>query len=350
MENQKKPIIDIPQILATLWKKKMLFVKVWGIVIVVSALWIFPQPRYYKAEISLAPESAGTEIGGGLASIASSFGFNLGGLAGSDAFYPTLYPELFSSPRFLTSLWTIQVETLDGQTKCDYYTYLKNQRKNPYSVPFRALKRWIHSLFTKKPTGSNANVADKSFQLSEDDYGLMTVMQDKITCKNDKKTDVTLISVEAQDPLVCALMADSVCARLQDFLIQYRTSKARLDLTYYQSLSDSALVEYEAAAKAYSDFCDKNKNIIRQADMTRKEKLQMEMSMRQTTYQAYQVQVQAMRSKVQERTPAFTTLKSATVPVKPAGPKRVIFIIAMLFLSTVVTGVVVCRKLLPQEI
>ena len=350
MENKKKPLIDIPLILSLLWNKKMLFVKVWGIVIVVSALWIFPQPRYYTAEVSLAPESTGTEIGGGLASIASSFGFNLGSMAGGDAFYPTLYPELFSSPKFLVSLWNIQVETIDGETKCDYYTYLKNQRNNPYTVPFRALKRWIKSLTPKKKPAGNTPVADKSFQLSEDDYGLMITMQEKITCKNDKKTDVTLISVEAQDPLVCAQMADSVSARLQNFLIQYRTSKARMDLTYYQTLSDSAYAEYLAAAKAYSNFCDANKNIIRQADMTRKEQLQMEMSMRQTTYQAYQAQVQLMHSKVQERTPAFTTLKSATVPVKPAGPKRVIFILAMLFLSTVITGVFVCRKLLPEEV
>jgi hypothetical protein len=30
----------------------------------------------------------------------------------------------------------------------------------------------------------------------------------------------------------------------------------------------------------------------------------------------------------------FTTLTNATVPVKPAGPKRMIFVAAMLFLAT----------------
>ena len=347
-KENKKPIIDLREIIASLWKKKWLFVKVWCIVLVLSALWIFPQPRYYTAEVSLAPETAGTEVSGGLAGIAAQFGFNLGG-SGNDAFYPMLYPELFSSPAFLVSLWDIQVQTIDGEMSCDYYTYVKSQRKNPYVVPFKKLSRWIKGLFvTKKPGRGDAPV--NPFQLSEDDYGLMISMQDYIVCKNDKKTDVTTISVEAQDPLVCALMADSVSARLQNFLTDYRTSKARLDLAYYQSLSDSALVEYEASAKRFSDFCDANKNIFRQTDITRKEQLQNDVSMKQATYQAYQAQVQAMKSKVQERTPAFTVLKTATVPVKPAGPKRVIFMLAMLFLSTVATGVFVCRKMLPEEI
>ncbi|MCR5362905.1 MAG: chain-length determining protein [Bacteroidales bacterium] len=347
-KEKKKPVIDVREIIASLWKKKWLFVKVWCIVLVLSALWIFPQPRYYTAEVSLAPETAGTEVGGGLAGIAAQFGFNLGG-SGNDAFYPVLYPELFSSPAFLVSLWDIQVETLDGETKCDYYTYLKNQKKNPYTVPFKAVKRWVRSLFvTKKQTGTG--VGASAFQLSEDDYGLMMTMQEKIICKNDKKTDVTTIVVEAQDPLVCALMADSVRSRLQKFLIDYRTSKARLDLAYYQALSDSAFTEYQISMKLYNEYCDTHKNIIQQSSQSQKDVLASDLEMKKTTYQAYQAQVQAMRSKVQEKTPAFTTLKSATVPVKPDGPKRVIFILAMLFLSTIVTGVCVCKKMLPAEI
>ena len=46
-------------------------------------------------------------------------------------------------------------------------------------------------------------------------------------------------------------------------------------------------------------------------------------------------QLQACKAKVQERTPAFTILQSASVPNKPAGPKRMIFVAAMLVLATI---------------
>jgi len=36
---------------------------------------------------------------------------------------------------------------------------------------------------------------------------------------------------------------------------------------------------------------------------------------------------------VQERTPAFTLLKGASVPIKPSGPKRMIFVIGMVILA-----------------
>ena len=57
-------------------------------------------------------------------------------------------------------------------------------------------------------------------------------------------------------------------------------------------------------------------------------------------------QLEAMKAKLQERTPAFTTLKSATVPIKPAGPKRMIFVAGMLILGTIVTSLWLVRDII----
>ncbi len=342
----EKEVVDLGKVFRVLWRKRKRFYIVVPIVMLISALYIFVQPRYYTAEVSLAPETTLADAGGGLASIASSFGFNLGNMASSDAIYPTLYPDLFESPEFLVSLLDIQVRTLDGEVECDYYTYLKkHQKKNPYTMPIRMAKRWIKKMFKpKKRALSTTQSGLNAFMMSEEDFGLVSGMQDKIVCTNDKRTDVTTIRVEAQDALVCALLADSICSRLQNFIIQYRTSKARLDLAYYKQLSDSAQSEYLAASTRYSAYCDANMGSTRQATLTRKEQLENEMNMKYTAFQAYHTQMQAMKSKVQEKTPAFTMLKSATVPVKPAGPKRVLFVLAMGFLSAMVTGMWLARK------
>jgi LPS O-antigen subunit length determinant protein (WzzB/FepE family) len=61
-------------------------------------------------------------------------------------------------------------------------------------------------------------------------------------------------------------------------------------------------------------------------------------------------QLQASKAKLQERMPAFTILQGASVPVKPSGPKRMVFVAAMLFLATVITSLVVCRKHFPEFI
>lgn len=92
-----------------------------------SVLWIMPQPRYYSCSVSLAPETGGDNMGG-INSIASSFGLNLG-IQGNDAIHPLLYPELMESPDFLVELFPIQIKTINDSIHCDYATYLRKYQK-----------------------------------------------------------------------------------------------------------------------------------------------------------------------------------------------------------------------------
>ena len=52
----------------------------------------------------------------------------------------------------------------------------------------------------------------------------------------------------------------------------------------------------------------------------------------------------AAEAKVQEDTPAFTTLQSATVPVLKAGPKRAMMCLVFLFLAFMATTAWVLYK------
>ena len=62
------------------------------------------------------------------------------------------------------------------------------------------------------------------------------------------------------------------------------------------------------------------------------------MQLRYNAYTAHSTQLQAARAKLREETPAFTQIQSATVPIKPSAPKRMIFCgIFLLFTFIVVT-------------
>lgn len=339
--NNNPEVIDLREVIKKLWSKKKLFVKVLSIVFVLSCLWIFPQPRVYTTEVSLAPESSTAIEGGALSSLASSFGVNIGGMASNDAFYPLLYPDVISSSNFIVSLFDIKVRNADGDIDTDYYTYLtKYQKKNVYTEPLRWIKKQIKSLMPQddefsldsKDNGVNA------FCLSEEQNAVVEQIRSAITCDVDIKTEVITISVEDQDKLICACMADSVRARLQDFIIDYRTKKARHDLEYYQGLADKAKAKYETSAKAYADYCDTHSNVILQAYIVERDALENEMQINYSAYQAFLTQLQAAQAKVQERTPSFTILQCATVPLKPAKPKRILFVLGMMFLSCIITS------------
>ena len=345
-EKKERDAIDLGLIVKTLYEKRKKFFIMWPIVAVLSILWIIPQPRYYDCSVSLAPESNGEDVVGGIASMASSFGINLGG-NGSDAIYPLLYPDLLGSNNFIVSLFDIRVKTDDGTVDTDYYTYLtKHQKKNWLKEPFNKAKNAIVNLFSdkKKPYGDRKKI--DAFRLSERDYNLVEKVKTNISCDVDKKTDVVTLTVRDQDCLVSAILADSVKQRLQDFIIEYRTSKARLDLVHYEDLVLQARKEYNASIATYSAYCDANQDILLQTSISERDKLEADMQLKYNTYTALCTQLEATKAKLQERTPAFTTLKTATVPIKPAGPKRMIFVAGMLFFSTFVMALWLSRKVL----
>ena len=121
--------IDIVSLIKKLWARKKTFFIVWAVTFGLSLLWILPQPRYYRCNVSLAPEAYGDNVGG-ISSLASNFGLNLGG-QGTDAIYPQLYPELMQSPEFVVGLFSIRVKTYKDSIDTDYATYLRRyQKKN----------------------------------------------------------------------------------------------------------------------------------------------------------------------------------------------------------------------------
>ena len=344
--NSQQPIIDLSKIARTLWDKRRTFVKVWIVTFILSCIWIFPQPRFYTCTVKLAPEMSGEQSIGGFSSIASSFGINVGGATGQDAIYPELYPDLFENPEFIVGLYDIQVTTKDGDISTDYFTYMKNhQKKNMLTWPYYYVMGRIKALFTKEdktPRATGAKGIDP-FMMNRKDYDLMLSIMGHLSCTTDKKTDVISINVKDQDPLVCAIMADSVKQHLQKFIIQYRTSKAKEDVEHFQQMRDSAEIEYNIAMERNSHFCDSHKDVILQSYQSKQNKLETDLSLKQNSLTAMETQLQSSKLKLQEKTPSFTTLKSATVPVKPAGPKRMVFVIGMLFLSTFATALWLCK-------
>lgn len=347
--NSQHRIIDLEQIFRILWSRKSLFIKVWIWVFILSCIWVLPQPRYYTSEVKLAPEMNGEDVGGSLSSLASSFGFNIGGLTGQDAIYPELYPDLFESPEFVVGLYGIKITTKDGSLTTTYFDYMKNhQEKNYLTYPYYWLRLKLKSFFEKPddvPQGQGAGDIS-AFRMNKKDFKLMQMVMTCISCAVDKKNSVITISVMDQDPLVSAMMADSVKTHLQDFIIRYRTSKTAEDVVHYENMRNNAEREYDKAMDAYSRFCDAHKNTILQSYQSERDKLENDLTLKQNALTAMETQLQATKVKLQQKTPAFTTLKSAVVPIKPAGPKRMLFVAAMLILSTFVTSVVVCRKYL----
>ena len=345
-ENKNKTnnpeIIDLRVVFRKIWDKRRLFLfKVWPITFVVSCIYILGLPRYYTSDAKLAPELNNAISGGTLGSIASSFGLDLSNMQTNDAITPFLYPDLMEDNGFVTGLFNIKVVSQDGEINTTYIDYLrKYQERSLWSYPMK----WIKSLLPKPESAGGSSSGFNPYHLSKDDNDMVEAIRSNIQFSIDKQTGVISISTKAQDALICKTLADSVSVHLQDFITAYRTNKARIDYEYYKELAFKAKQDYEKIRRQYASMADASTNVKLRSVEMKMEDLENDMQLKYNAFTTINTQMEAAKAKVQERTPAFTLLKGAFVPVKPAGPKRMIFVLGMLIFVSFATACWIARK------
>ena len=333
---EEESSIDFGKIFKDLLRHKRLYFIVLPVAFVLAAIYSLSLPNYYNCQVTLAPElGSGARSGGSLAGLASSFGINLGSAqAGADAISPMLYPDLMNSVDFKTSLFPVKV-TIEGDKDkgekdrtMTYYDYLAKNQKAPW---WSSAKKAFFGLF-----GAKKEIKDDpvdNFRLTKDQAVIAEVIKKNVVCNVDKKTNVITINVTDQDPVICATMADTVKTRLQKFITDYRTSKVRVDLEFNEKLYAETKARYDKARQRYAQFSDANQDIILESVRQRQTELENDMQLQYNAYTQVAAQLMAAKAKVQQETPAFTTLQSATVPVKKSGPKRAQLCLIFLFLA-----------------
>lgn len=333
---EEESSIDFGKIFKDLLKHKMLYAKVLPVAFVLAAIYALSQPNFYSCTVTLAPElGSSAKSGSSLAGLASSFGINLGSTStGADAINPMLYPDLMNSVDFKTSLFHVPVtiegdkEKGDSDSTMTYYDYLSNAQKTPW---WSSAMKAVFSIFGSKDKEANEKV--DPFRLTKEQADIVKAIDKNVVCDVDKKTMVITINVTDQNPVIAAKMADTVKTRLQNFITDYRTSKSRVDLEYNKKIYAETKARYEKARQLYAEFMDHNRDIILQTVRQKQTDLENEMQLQYNAYQQVAAQLLAAEAKVQEETPAFTTLQSATVPVKKSGPKRAQMCLIFVFLA-----------------
>lgn len=349
MEDNKKnlKVLDLRIVCSRIWTNRKLYYKILPVVFVLSCAYILCIPRTYTSSLSLAPElNSSSGLSGTLGSLASSFGFDLGNMETTDAINPMLYPDLMSDNGFVVSLFNIKVATADGAVKCSYYDYLTKHEDQPWwTKSIGAIK----ALFEDKDKALPSKGKNNPYMLNKKTNGVAETIRKEVSISVDKKTAVITISTVSQDPLICKTLADSVKERLQVFITNYRTSKARVDEQYYKNLVAEAKHEYEKSRQLYGTYADANTDVVLTSMRAKQEDLENEMQLKYNTYSTMMTQYQAAKAKVQERTPAFTVVMGAAMPIKPSGPKRMLFVIGMTVFAFFVLSIYSLRDFIIKE-
>lgn len=324
--------IDWMDILHRIYAIRKTLYKAAGVGVVLGIIIALSIPKQYTVTVTLSPEMGGDKASGGLASLASSF-LGGGSNSGSDALNVTLAPDIVASTPFILELFKTRVQTLDGELDTTLVTYLDEQR-TPWwgyikAAPGMAIGA-IKSLFTEKIDSATTL---NPFQLTEKEAAKVKGLRQSILAEVDKKTAMTTITVTLQDPKVTAIVADSVVAKLQQYIIDYRIKKAKEDCAYLEELYHERQQEYYDAQSKYAHYFDSNRNIAFQSVRAEQERLQNDMNLAYQVYSQVAQQLQVARAKIQEEKPVFAVVEPATVPLEPSGTSRKIILIGIVLFS-----------------
>lgn len=331
--------IDLLELAQKLWAQRRSIIK-WGAIGLVAGIIIaFSIPKEYTTTVKLAPEA--TQGGGGsgnLGALAALAGVNMGANQGKDAVIPQFYPDIVSSIPFSLELFDVNVTEKDG-TETTVEDYVTNDLSSPWwsflmSLPGKAIGG-VMSVFKSDDKEGNGDGKPNSFQLTKEQNGVVTALGARVSVDVDTKTSVISISVTMQDPLVSAMLADTVAERLKEYVTDYRTNKARADMEYAQKLNDEARDDYYQAQQRYANYMDKNQGVILRSMKNEEERLQNEMQLAYNLYNTTAQQLQMAKAKVQEITPVYAVLQPATVPLVPSKPSKMLILVGCVFLAVV---------------
>lgn len=339
LREEEEMEIDLMEYVRKLWDVRKLLFKVAGIAAIVGIIIAFTTPKQYTVNVTLAPELGNSRRSGSLANIASMLGMsNMTMGTDADALGVLLYPDVISSTPFIIDLLDTPVKTMNEEmSDTTLVGYLKNGRKNSLigtvmSLPGKTIGGII-SLFKNKEETDSTRIPYNPFQLTREESSIVNGLRKMILSNVDKKTGVTSISVTMQDPLVAAIITDTLLQKLKEHIIGYRVAKAQEDCKYYEKLCKESQDNYNKAQEAYANYIDANKNVILESYRVEQQRLQNEVSLTYNLYNQMAQQQQLALAKVQEAKPMFAVVEPPTVPLQPSGTSRKMILVGIVFLA-----------------
>ena len=329
--------IDLMDLLRKVIGIRKKIYKAAGIGLIIGVIVAISIPKQYTVEVTLSPEM-GNNKGGGLSGLAASFlgsGVSMGD--GTDALNASLSADIVSSTPFLLELSNMKVP-VSGSEEISLSSYL-DEESSPwwsYVIGFPGMViGGVKSLFIEDEDESifSDKASQGTIELSKKESQKIESLKKKIVASVDKKTSMTSVTATSQDSKVAAVVADSVVKKLQEYIIDYRTSKSKEDCLYLEKLFKERQQEYYEAQRKYADYMDSHDNIILQSVRTEQERLQNDMSLAYQVYSQVAGQLQVARAKVQEEKPVFAVVEPAVVPLYPSGTSRKVYVLVFVFLS-----------------
>jgi len=309
--------IDLRDLLKQLWSRRLYILKATAIAMIAGLVVAFSIPREYICTVKMAPEGVKSSITGNMSNLAAIARSNIG-MSNVDGIDQTLYPDVMQSMPFIAELIKIQLNGKGLDPKNTLYNYLDKKIRQPW---WRSVLALPFKLVNIIRYGNNRGVDKEinTYNLTRKQDKIFEILKKRISISIDRKTGIIKASVTMQNPVTAAVVADSLVTKLERFVIDYRTNKAKQDFEFASRMFAESRDKYYRAQRDYASFVDANRNVILESVRIEGDRLKNELALAYNVYSTLAQKVETSRMKVQEQTPCVTIIEPASVPVRKSS-------------------------------
>ncbi|WP_157963270.1 GNVR domain-containing protein [Algoriphagus litoralis] len=263
-------------------------------------------------------------------------GLNLGSINSGDqsSLSPQLYQEIVYSYPFLWKLSRQEVEL--GGKKIRLGEYVEENRRPSMTSLVKKYTIGLPSLFSQNqaaPIDLETEIPDSLIFSRRELVPLFNEYRKIISLENDPKTGVITLQTETLSPEISAQVAVYVYNILSEYVIEFKTEKAKHNVEFIESQFQKAQNKFVETQNKLSSFRDRNQNLNFSTARAQEERLQAEFTLASNLYTNLAVQLDQARIKYQEDIPQLTIINPPVVSYQTSKPNIPLIMAVSIFMG-----------------
>jgi primosomal protein N'' len=296
---------------------KYLFSK-WVIIVIATVLcaslglvYSINKTPQYVAGLTFSVIEKGSS-GGGMASLAGQFGFNIGG-GGAGVFSGSNMIELLQSRNLIER--TLLHETVINGKPCRIIDFYREINPPEEDEDEEETPKEIIDFPLGLDRADFSRKQDSLLYLFS-----MGITTKKLTISKQKK-DVNIIGISFlnKHELFAKLFTETLIEVVSDFYIQTKTKNTKINLDAMISRADSIKKEFDKSLEDMARYSDQNMNAAKQIVRVEQQKIQTKVQLTGTAYAELTKNIEILKLDLAQQTPLIQVIDKPIMPLSIAS-------------------------------
>lgn len=336
--------IDLLELVEMIWKGRKTIVVFVAVFFTLGLFHFLTGPEEYQSEAILLQESQ-PQTSQNMRLLQQFGGFGGAGGAMNDpgTLSANLYPRIIESVEFQHNLLLQSVEFESLGREMMLYEYFNEIYEEPFrNRVYRGFRNYtiglpitiyrvVRNLFrSQEEMAPNFEIEENGEILVLNSFVRRALSQMRERTSVEFEESFITVTSRLPDPKAAAEINAILIAQIQEYVINYRSEKARQNLEFVEQMYREVEERYEESQRALAQFQDENRGQMTAIARIEAERLQNERNLTFSLYNNLAQRLEDARLRLQEETPVFSQLQKPNLPHSPVSSSPLVVIASIL--------------------